>query len=127
MRAERLRPAPPAPATTGSQHLLGLEVGGQLERRRSRSTTVKPLPPVGQAGDALAFQFPEAEPLPALAARDFVQLRVAVKDARQVEHLELGDAPSGPNLASDGASSCTCSPSDSASISSPSLYSVEFG
>ena len=34
--------------------------------------------------------------------------------------------PSGPNLASDGASICT-EPSDSASISSPSLYSVEFG
>ena len=35
-------------------------------------------------------------------------------------------APSGPNLASDGASRCT-DPSDSASSSSPSLYSVELG
>ena len=34
--------------------------------------------------------------------------------------------PSGPNLASEGASICTA-PSCSASISSPSLYSVEFG
>jgi hypothetical protein len=49
----------------------------------------------------------------------------AVEDEGQIEDLELAH-PSGPNLASEGASICTA-PSCRASSSSLSLYSVLLG